>query len=483
MNPSTHAILAVLVVLSIGTFVIAMRPARWSALLLPGLTILLFALPRAGFTLPQLHLPLPVAHGLCALLILEWLVLRPKHRLEPEPRLGSYLLAYATVAGLALAIGLTSQGRHVVSFLELCFYLFSIGLFFYASETFSRREDFLRFIRWILIVSLAVSAYGLAQVRWGSSVLVEHVTYNTGGSTLSRTYLETGDQTGMRVLSSYGDPNVLASQLLVFAGIGLALLLGRRIRGRHRALGLLVLVANVACIVYTGSRAALVGMILVTLVVLCWQTWWTMVFLSGLAGVAVIIGWESISMYVGAGYEQLVITNDMRLQFPRMAYELVKAAPLGCGFGRHIVFQTDSATWAPSIVPAGAIWAGFNSFWLNLLSRLGLAGVAAFVTLLVVVFRYLWRQSRRVESRFVQAALVGLAAGFLGQWFIWLANNTYMLPGGGLNFWFMLGMAVAGARAFDPAAQWVEPMRAEAPAFAAAPMGGAVAFQGEGPAR
>ncbi len=45
--------------------------------------------------------------------------------------------------------------------------------------------------------------------------------------------------------------------------------------------------------------------------------------------------------------------------------------------------------------------------------------------------------------------MLGGVAGLVGQWIMWGANNTYMLPGGTLNLWFMLGMLVAGARAFS----------------------------------
>ena len=48
------------------------RPEFWLILL----TVLLFALPRAGFLVPQVNLPLPMAHILAAVLILEWLLLR-----------------------------------------------------------------------------------------------------------------------------------------------------------------------------------------------------------------------------------------------------------------------------------------------------------------------------------------------------------------------------------------------------------------------
>ena len=64
--------------------------------------------------------------------------------------------------------------------------------------------------------------------------------------------------------------------------------------------------------------------------------------------------------------------------------------------------------------------------------------------------RYVWTTLKMVDNAVAKAFILGALAGFAGQWIIWLANNTYMLPGGGLNFWFTMGIMVAGVRAFVP---------------------------------
>ncbi len=440
-------ILVVLLILASGCAFVALRPGRRTEFWLLSLIILLFALPRAGLVIRQVSLPLPIAHILCAILILEWLFLR-RSRAEQGSRFGKFFLLYAGVAGFGLVWGLSAGGGHLMAFLELCFYLFSMGLFFYVSDTFSEQKHFLTFARWILIISVVVSAYGIAQRYLGSSILVPHLTYTTGGSTLSQQYLEAGEASQVRVLSSYGDPNVLASQLLVFIGIAMALVVGKGVKGNTRLLCLGILALNVVCLLYTRSRAGMISVFLVMLVVFCWRTRWALLFIPFMIILGYILIPTLAVSYLESQFQGAFTGEDVRLLFPRMAWELLNIVPLGCGFGRTVFLNVDGLSWSFVVAPTNVVWAGLNSFWLNLLCRLGITGLLAFLLILVVLFRYVWIRAKQVEHSMVRAILIGVLAGFVGQWIIWLVNNTYMLPGGGLNFWFMMGMLVAGCRAF-----------------------------------
>ena len=440
-------ILVVLLILASGCAFVALRPGRRTEFWLLSLMILLFALPRAGLIIRQVALPLPIAHILCAVLTLEWLFLR-RSRGEEGFRFGKFFLLYAGVAGFGLVLGLSAGGGHLMTFLELCFYLFSMGLFFYVSDTFRAQKHFLTFARVILILSVVVSTYGIAQRYLGSSILVPNLTYTTGGGTISQQYLEAGEASQVRVLSSYGDPNVLASQLLVFIGIALALAVGKGGKGNTRLLCLGVLLLNGVCLYFTRSRAGMISVFLVMLVVFCWRTRWALLFIP----IVILLGYIMIptlaTSYLESQFQGAVTGEDVRLLFPRMTWELLNIVPLGCGFGRTVFLNVDGLSWSFAVAPTTVVWAGLNSFWLNLLCRLGIAGLLAFLLILVVLFRYVWIRAKQVEHSMVRAILIGVLAGFVGQWIVWMVNNTYMLPGGGLNFWFMMGMLVAGCRAF-----------------------------------
>ena len=430
---------------------IALRARVHRELWLLVLTVALFAVPRAGVVLRQVQLPLPAAHVLAAVSIIEWLLFRRNRRAQ-RSRTGYFFILYTGVVGIGLMVGLATGGNHLIAFLELCFYLFSIGLFFYVSETFWTPHQFMLFMRVVLVISVVVSVYGAAQRYLGTSILVDRVTYNTGGHDISRSYLKTDELSQRRVLSSYGDPNVLASQLVVFSAIAMALLVGKGVPGHMRFGCLVVLAANLVCVAFSGSRAGIIGLSLAGAGVLLWRTRWALVILPVLA----IVGSMLLRPLLETEllnrlfyFEGLLDMSDLRSHFPAMSWQLLQATPFGAGLGNTVMLDSVGTSWSFTVLPAGGIWAGFNSFWLNLFSRLGLPGVLAFAVLIGVLCAWVWRHARYVTDPQVKAFLVGGLIGLAGQWVIWLANNTYMLPGGGLNYWFMMGMLVSGCRAYS----------------------------------
>ena len=420
----------------------ARRPIFWLVLL----TILLFGLPRAGGVVKAINLPLPISSLLAAGITLQWFFLR-RGLGHPQRMVDLLVLAYAMISGLGLALGLGTGGNYLIAGVEICLYLFSIGLFFYARDNFVQPRDFRVFIKLLLALSVMISLYGIAQYFFGGGLLINYVSYNSA-TDLARTYVD-HDNRVRRVLSSYGDPNVLAAQLMVFIGMAGALLFGSGHNLRIRLLAGLILAANLLCTVLTGSRAGLFGLIIIGLTLAIWRSRWCLLLL----GVALIAGIYFLPGMLATEISQetnnLIAADDIRHQFPTLAVQLIQAAPLGCGFGNTLQPQFSGNTWTFEVTPAVNIWHGFNSFWLNLLSRLGVLGVLAFLAIITLTFREVWRQNRQVQDPKVRSVIIGALAGFLAQWAIWLVNNTYMLPGGNLNFWFTLGMLVAGVRAYS----------------------------------
>ena len=93
---------------------IALQPRRRPEICLVILTILLFAMPRAGFVLRQLYLPLPLTHLLAVVLVLEWLLLS-KTSYGEHRYFARFFLLYAIIAGFGLAVGLSTGGGRLVA--------------------------------------------------------------------------------------------------------------------------------------------------------------------------------------------------------------------------------------------------------------------------------------------------------------------------------------------------------------------------------
>lgn len=421
-------------------------PRRRRGVWLVLLVVLLFGLPRAGMIINSINLPLPIAHILAVFLIVEWAMLYRTKR-SARSRLSYFFLIYAAVAALGLAVGLSTGGNKLIAIIESFFYLFSIGLFFYASSYFDDRASFVLFGKTLLVISVFVSLYGISQRYLGSQILLDQITYNSASS-VAQSYLDPSEPGFRRVLSSYGDPNVLAGQLVIFSAIALAIILGHNVSVRARMICMPILALNVFCIVCTGSRMALVSLAVVTTIIFAWQNRWLWLAFAVVIFVAIITGPQLATTAIANRLGGFVGESDIRLQFPVIAWELLRAAPFGCGFGNTIEFAINNFDWSFDIGPANVVWAGLNSFWLTLFSRLGIPGLLGFLLLVTALAHYVWHQARHVEHPQAQAFLIGALAGLIGQWIIWMANNTYMLPGGGLNFWFTIGMLVAGCRAF-----------------------------------
>ncbi len=421
-----------------------MRPDRRKDLWLLIVIVAIFALPRAGFFLGNFNLPLPVSHILVAICITEW-VLRGKRQMESS-KINNAFLIYAIFVGLGLVIGLGAGGNVKTAVLEICFYLVTILFFFYISETFTAPKNINVFLKAIIGISLIISIYGIAQHYYGAGILVDHVTYNSS-SDIPREYISS-EMEYRRVLSSYGDPNVLANQLVFFFAIAFAIFIGKGIPTQIRVICLAAVSINALCIYYTGSRAGLICLAMVPFFTLCWRTRWAY-FLIPFALISLIIfGPGLFDTIIAEKFGTITTKGDIRLLFPQMAWELLKTIPVGCGFGRAVDLSIQGISWSYIVGPTRTLWSGFNSFWLNIFSRLGVPGTLAFFMLIVFLFRYLWTQTKLIQNPMAKAFLYGGMAGLIAQNLIWLVNNTYILPGGGLNFWFMMGMLVATARTY-----------------------------------
>ena len=82
--------LALMAAAAVGAL-LALSPRRRRGLWLGALTVMLFALPRAGMVIKQVNLPLPIAHVLAGLVIVEWFVLR-RTRMVERSRVGFFVL-------------------------------------------------------------------------------------------------------------------------------------------------------------------------------------------------------------------------------------------------------------------------------------------------------------------------------------------------------------------------------------------------------
>ncbi len=441
-------IILILGVLAIVGLVHVLHPGRNLMVWLSVMTTLFFVFPRAGIVVKSMNLPLPAAHIIACLAILYWLIFHKRQHRGSHQFYGKFFLVYTAIACVGLVIGLSSGGGFQLALLETFFYLFTIGIFFYVNESFDQKHHFDSFMYLFLLASAVVSVYGIAQIYWGDHILVRGLTYNSN-TDLALSYLQVDTAAGRRVLSSYGDPNVLAGQMIVFGSIALALSVWKGVDFKTRLIGFTLLILNTICIIATGSRAGWICLILSGIILLSIRNRWLLLAIPVLLLALVMTGQGVMdTLLVSVNPKFARVAGDPRFQYPAIVMQLMQIIPFGSGFGRMVTVYPNGAEWAFRIQSANTVWAGYNSYWMNILCRLGPLGLLSFIVLLLSLFWYIFKNVRTIDNPRVKAILLGGTIGLMGQFIIWLANNTYFLPGGGLNYWFILGMLVAGSRAW-----------------------------------
>ncbi|MBF2058085.1 MAG: putative bicarbonate transporter, IctB family [Cyanobacterium sp. T60_A2020_053] len=128
-----------------------------------------------------------------------------------------------------------------------------------------------RYLNWItstfLLVSLLVSSYGIRQQIIGVDALATWTDTNSATADVTRVY------------SYLGNPNLLGGYLLPAVALSVgALITWRSIP--QKILALVMLVTNITCIYFTGSRGAWLGLIMAFFVIFLGLNFWWNSYLS-----------------------------------------------------------------------------------------------------------------------------------------------------------------------------------------------------------
>lgn len=400
------------------------------------LLIFIYLLPRAGFLVffGLNYYPLPIGYILVAFIMLRWLwrLLVGRIKQKTGNPIRRIFPLYIGIAIMAIIIGVLNKGNIRIMVLEITFYFLAFFVFFMVLDMFQEKDCLKIFIGGIPICAFLVSLYGILLLIYGQPLLINNVTYNAA------TYVTLIGQFiyAKRTISSYGDPNTLSAQLMVFCGILGSLALSGKFRILKRIFFLIALILTVVCIYFASSRASLIGMFILLLIFAVSRIKKTWLYLPILtAGYIMLI--EPVRAYYDHRlFRTGLPSTDLRITYIRTFFDILMHIPFGCGFGNSI-----DGSYSP--VPAINIWHGFNSFYIQLLSRTGIQGLIVFAIMFYLILRYLFLGISSIEAPNVRYFVFGAACGVVVQQFNFLSNNVYHTPGGMWNFWIMCGMLIA----------------------------------------
>ena len=246
-------------------------------------------------------------------------------------------------------------------------------------------------------------------------------------------YIEDDPAKAMRAIGTAVDPNTFGGMLLLYAGLTAPQLMTRRPLFR-RWLVAAMLIAQVLCLYLTYSRSAMVGLGVALLFIALLR--YRKLLLLAAAGLLLLLVLPQAQGYVErflAGVQGQDLATQMRFGEYRDALRLISRYPIfGVGF---------------SGTPNIDLYIGVSSVYLLIAEQMGLVGLLAFVSAMVVFFVAVFTTLRRgmTDDR-RQALLLGLAgaiAGVLASGALdhYLFNLAY--PHMASLFWIYVGLAMA----------------------------------------
>ncbi len=383
-----------------------------------------------------------------ALVLVTWLihVLFKEKRMDFKSPLTIPILALVAVAVVSVFVGVLNGASGVTAVFRFVRNVFFAYIFFVViSNVTSRRQVKQLVIVFLVCVSL-VAIFGIMQMTFGEAWTQRAATNlldPLGYPTAVNKVMEGAGQ-AFRANSSFIHANILGGYLTFALPFFVCLMWATR-KKWIRGLLFAALIANVACLYFTGSRAAWVAAAAVIL----------FLAISGLSNrrivVTVVTGALAVGMFVVLLHppdfikQRFQMTSatyavTYRQEQYQQAFNIFLAHPvtgIGLGMEGQTIFLSGNRIELPVI----------ENSYLDYLVAMGAPGLAAFLLILAVFWVELMFAFRRAKDPFLKycceafaAGLVGIAvAAFFGQWIVYMSWMVSLL-------WFLIGLGAATAK-------------------------------------
>ncbi|MBF2065724.1 MAG: putative bicarbonate transporter, IctB family [Calothrix sp. C42_A2020_038] len=353
-----------------------------------------------------------------------------------------HLLVFIYWVVAVLATALSPVRQHAISdLINLTLYLLLFALC-------ARVLRLPRFRQWLLtlylLVSLAVSVYGVRQKFFGAAQLA---TWVDPESPLSK---------NTRVYSYLGNPNLLAGYLLPAIVLSLVAIFAWRGAAR-KALAVTMLVVNLMCFRFADSRGSFIGLALAAIAAVLllrywyseflpklWRTWLVPILLLCFAslfaiafGVSEDFRLRIVSIFAGRGDS----SNNFRMNVWTAVFQMILDRPiLGIGPGHSSFNKVYPLYQIPRFTALSAY-----SIILEIIVEMGFVGLIAFLWLLTVTFNTALAQLRRfrevhnTDGLWLIGAILSLIA-MLGHG---LVDTVWYRPQINTLWWLMVGLVAS----------------------------------------
>lgn len=339
---------------------------------------------------------------------------------------------------IALLWGVVNSYAQASSLKQVLVHGSFILFYFVLTNVIRTKKQWLALIKVFMLSAFIVAGYGLVQNFFGVS------------STDSWIDEEMFNDIKLRVYSFFDNPNVLGEFLVLTIPVAVALV-WNKIREEHRVVFAVFLICMVACMIFTWSRGAWLGMLIaLALYLVIADKRWLVVGTLGILLIPIVL-YLTGNMAIIERFTSIGNTADTstayRVSIWQASVNMISDFWLsGIGIGSDAY-----TTIYPSYALPGAKFAlHSHNLYLQFAVETGLIGIISLFALLLGFIRTVLASSvvKSIKTSNIAKILVALGVGFIGFMFQGLTDYVWYNYKILMIFWIIIALGVSGSVIF-----------------------------------
>ena len=339
---------------------------------------------------------------------------------------------------IALLWGVVNSYAQASSIKQVLVHGSFILFYFVLTNVIRTKKQWLALVKVFMLSAFIVAGYGLFQNFFGVS------------STDSWIDEEMFTDIKLRVYSFFDNPNVLGEFLVLTIPIAVALA-WNKIREEHRVIFAIFLICMVACMIFTWSRGAWLGMMIaLALYLVIADKRWLVVGTLGILLIPIVL-YLTGNMAIIERFTSIGNTADTSTAY-RVSIWQASVNMIGDFWLSGIGIGSDAYTTIyPSYALPGAKFAlHSHNLYLQFAVETGIIGIASLFALLSGFLRTVLASSvvKKIKTSDTAKILVALGVGFIGFMFQGLTDYVWYNYKILMIFWIIIALGVSGSVIF-----------------------------------
>ncbi len=325
------------------------------------------------------------------------------------------------------------------SVMAVLVYLAFILSYFLLTNSVTTKQRLFALVVLMLFVGLFVAAYGIYQ----------HIFGFAEGTVWTDTDMFSDIET--RVVSTFENPNVLGEYLLLLIPVGLAVVWGAR-KGYNKIVHLAIVGALSLCMIYTYSRGNWIGLLVaVFMFFMFYDRRFVWLGVIALLLSPMFLPQNVINRFLSVG-DMGDTSTSYRVYIWMGTLNMLKDYWFsGIGVGTEAFNKI-----YPMYAYSGVIAPHSHNLYLQIIAENGIAGLLAFVSMIVIYFKMCISSIINNEHKFLKALVTGLAAGMLGYLVQGMFDNVWYNYRVFLLFFVIIGITVSAIKILEKTGSEVE---------------------------